>query len=72
MKKINRSTEYKNLLQHKLCDSEGQTILDPLIKILMLSKDHKLSNIVADINDFKALINLKSHLIDNFMSDCTF
>ena len=38
----------------------------------MLSKNHKLSNVVADIDDFKALINSKSHLIDNFMSDCTF
>lgn len=56
LNKNRKETHYKdqkNILQEKLFDHESQYMLDPLLKLLMLSEEFKLSNLVSTFEGFK-------------------
>jgi hypothetical protein len=42
-----------NVMQDLLFDDENSHIIDPLLKLLMLSSEFRLSNLISDFESFK-------------------
>ena len=47
-------------------------MLDPLLTLLMLSEEYKLSNLVASFDGFKKVFETKSSTISSFMEASAF
>ena len=42
-----------NVMQDLLFDDENSHVIDPLLKLLMLSSEFRLSNLIQDFESFK-------------------
>jgi len=47
-------------------------MLDPLLSLLMVSEEFRLSNLVANFDGFKKVFNMKSKTINKFMEQSSF
>lgn len=57
-----------NILQKQLQGSKYHQ-LEPLLRIIMKSKETKLSNLIANLEQFKNVYSIKSQQMDSFLSD---
>jgi hypothetical protein len=64
--------DVRNIMVDKLTDPEGSYMLEPLLKLVMLSDECKLSNLVRSGASFKQVFSLKSATVTNFMSQSLF
>lgn len=61
-----------NIIQDKLFDEENQHMVDALLKLLMLSSEFKLSNLIADFNCFTQVFNINSAEVNVFLEQSFF
>jgi len=64
--------DVRNIMVDKLTDPEGSYMLESLLKLVMLSDECKLSNLVRSGASFKQVFSLKSATVTNFMSQSLF
>lgn len=50
---------HKNILQKQLVDKKYH-LLDPLLRIIMNSKETRLSNLIANLDQFTNVYDIKS------------
>lgn len=55
-----------------LFDDENSHIIDPFLKLLMLSSEFKLSNLIQDFESFKKVFQLSSTEINTFLEESFF
>ena len=57
-----------NILQKQLVDKKYH-LLDPLLRIIMYSKETRLSNLIANLDQFTNVYDIKSKQMDLFLGD---
>jgi hypothetical protein len=67
-----RSVKRPSILHCTLFDEENIQMLDPLIRIIMLSEESRLSDLVVTFSCFKKAFDIESSEINNFLSNSYF
>lgn len=62
----------QNLMQNLLFDDDNTHIIDPLLKLLMLSSEFKLGDLISDFGRFKKVFEISSNEIHKFLGDSFF
>lgn len=58
-----------NILQETMFSLGNQHMLDSLLKLLMMSREHRLSNLIANFECFKKVFDINSQENDHFLSE---
>jgi hypothetical protein len=61
-----------NVMQDLLFDDENSHVIDPFLKLLMLSSEFRLSNLIQDFESFKKVFQLSSTEINTFLEESFF